>query len=150
MNDNQPMTNNYLSCESLPCLVSVCDRTEDCSIMVRNYSQLEIFKGHHGGLPSSGFCSTDGVFDNFLTVECLLGFLLDCFFWLSVSGVFCCCFSPPGRFVQVLDREFYSQGFPHLDDGFWLGKVCSGHGLCAFVLFLFLLLRTLASARNKI
>jgi len=45
---------------------------------------------------------------------------------------------------------FFSHGFHRLDDGLdWL-EVCCGHNHRGYMLFLYLLLRPSASARNKI
>jgi len=45
---------------------------------------------------------------------------------------------------------FSSQGFHCLDDGLDCVEVCCGHNQPGYMLFLYLLLRPTASARNKI
>ena len=44
----------------------------------------------------------------------------------------------------------FPHGFHRLDDGLDWVEVCCGHNLCGYMLFLYLLLRPSASARNKI
>jgi len=85
----------------------------------------------------------------FLTVGLFLGFLVDVSFGCELL-VYFVLFSAPGRLVRVLDQGFFSHGFPCLDDGLDWVEVCCGHNLRSYMLFLYLLLRPSASARNKI
>ena len=52
--------------------------------------------------------------------------------------------------MRVLDQGFFSHGFHRLNDGLDWVEVSCGHNHCGYMLFLYLILRPSASARNKI
>jgi len=90
------------------------------------------------------------VFLVFLTVGFVPWVFGRCFLLVASFIYILLFFSAPGRLVRVLDQGCFSHGFHRLDDGLDWVEVCCGYNLRGYLLFLYLLLRPSASARNKI